>query len=139
MPDVYFVSRVAPFVAPKKGVKMSVRKINTKQLTQIKSVIKNGKKQFYFWYYCPDLKKDRLRKFANTEADAKVLRGQIKQKQMLSPSSSYYRLRFRKLKNIFLETQQNGCIVNATVNEVSGINHVFCNTAPITSGTINRE
>ena len=57
MPDVYFVSRVAPFVAPKKEVKMSIQKINTKQLTQIKSVIKNGKKQFYFWYYCPDLKK----------------------------------------------------------------------------------
>ena len=64
---------------------MSIQKINTKQLTQIKSVIKNGKKQFYFWYYCPDLEKDRLRKFANTEADAKVLRGQIKEKQMLSP------------------------------------------------------
>ena len=102
MPDLYFVFRVEPFVAPNKEVKMSIQKINTKQLTQIKSVIKNGKKQFYFWYYCPDLKKDRLRKFANTEADAKVLRGQIKEKQMLSPSSSYYRLRFRKLKNIFL-------------------------------------
>ena len=125
MPDLYFVFRVAPFVAPNKEVKMSIQKINTKQLTQIKSVIKNGKKQFYFWYYCPDLKKDRLRKFANTEADAKVLRGQIKQKQMLSPSSSYYRLRYRELKNIFLETLQNGCVVNAIVNEVSGINHVF--------------
>tara|TARA_Y100000589_G_scaffold330343_1_gene379700 strand:- start:7862 stop:8242 length:381 start_codon:yes stop_codon:yes gene_type:complete len=125
MPDVYFVSRVAPFVAPKKEVKMSIQKINTKQLTQIKSVIKKRKEEFYFWYYCPDLKKDRLRKFANTEADAKVLRGQIKETQMLSPSSSYYRLRFRKLKNIYLETLQNGCIVNAIVNEVSGINHVF--------------
>ena len=85
---------------------MSTRKINTKQLTQIKSVIKNGKKKFYFWYYCPDLQKDRLRKFANTEAEAKVLREQIKEKQMLSPSSSCYRLRFGKLKNIFLQTQQ---------------------------------
>ena len=125
MPDVHFVSRVAPFVAPKRETKMSKRKINTKQLTQIKSVMKNGRKQFYFWYYCPDLKKDRLRKFADTEAEAKVLREQIKEKQMLSPSSSYYRLRFRKLKNIFLETRQNGCIVNANVNEMSGINHVF--------------
>ena len=118
-------SDVSSYVSAEKERKMSIQKINTKQLTQIKSVIKNGKKQFYFWYYCPDLKKDRLRKFANTEADAKVLRGQIKEKQMLSPSSSYYRLRFRKLKNIFLETLQNGCIVNAIVNEVSGINHVF--------------
>ena len=118
-------SDVSSYVSAEKERKMSIQKINTKQLTQIKSVIKNGKKQFYFWYYCPDLKKDRLRKFANTEADAKVLRGQIKEKQMLSPSSSYYRLRFRKLKNIFLETLQNGCIVNAIVNEVSGLNHVF--------------
>ena len=62
---------------------MSMRKINTKQLTQIKSVIKNGKKQFYFWYYCPDLQKDRLRKFSDTEAEAKVLREQIKEKQVL--------------------------------------------------------
>ena len=66
---------------------MSTRKINTKQLTQIKSVIKNGKKKFYFWYYCPDLQKDRLRKFANTEAEAKVLREQIKEKQVLGPTA----------------------------------------------------
>jgi len=64
-----------------------MRKINTKQLTQIKSVIKNGKKQFYFWYYCPDLQKDRLRKFSDTEAEAKVLREQIKEKQVLGPSA----------------------------------------------------
>ncbi len=116
-----------------------MRKINTNQLTAVKPIIKRGKKKFYFRYYFPDLKRDKIRKFANTEADAKVLPGQIREKQMLSPSSSYYRLRFRKLKNIFLETQQNGCIVNATVNEVSGVDHVFCDNAPITSGTINRE
>ena len=102
-----------------------MRKINTNQLTAVKPIIENGKKQFYFRYYCPDIKKDGVTKFANTEAEAKVLREQIKEKQVLSPSSSYYRLRFRKLKNIFLETLQNGCIVNAIVNEVSGINHVF--------------
>ena len=118
-------SDVSSYVSAEKERKMSKRKIDNKQLTKIKSVINHGKKRFYFRYYCRDLKKDRLRKFANTEADAKVLRGQIKEKQMLSPSSSYYRLRFRKLKNIFLETLQNGCIVNAIVNEVSGINHVF--------------
>ena len=102
-----------------------MRKINTNQLTAVKPIIENGKKQFYFRYYCPDIKKDGVTKFANTEAEAKVLREQIKEKQVLSPSSSYYRLRFRKLKNIFLETQKNGCIVNATVIEVSGIKHVF--------------
>ena len=116
-----------------------MRKINVEQLTAVKPIINRRKKKFYFRYYFPDLRRDKIRKFANTEADAKVLRGQIKEKQMLSPSSSYHRLKFRKLKNIFLETQKNGCTVNATVNEVSGINHVFCDTAPITSGTINRE
>ena len=102
MPDVYFVSRIASFVAPKKEVKMSIRKINRKRLTQIKSVIKNGKKQFYFWYYCPDLKKDLLRKFADTEVEAKVLREQIKGKQVLGPSSPVHGLTFGKLKHIFL-------------------------------------
>ena len=102
-----------------------MRKINVKQLTAVKPIINRRKKKYYFRYYFPDLRRYKIRKFANTEADEKVLRGQTKEKQMLSPSSSYYRLRFRKLKNIFLETQQNGCIVNATANEVSSINHVF--------------
>ena len=84
-------SDVSSYVSAEKERKMSKRKINNKQLTQIKSVINHGKKRFYFRYYCRDLKKDRLRKFADTEAEAKVLREQIKEKQMLSPSSSYYR------------------------------------------------
>ena len=58
---------------------MSMRKINTKQLTSIKPIIKRGKKKFYFRYYCPDLQKDNIRKFANTELKAKVLREQIKE------------------------------------------------------------
>ena len=58
---------------------MSMRKINTNQLTSIKPIIKRGKKKFYFRYYCPDLQKDNVRKFANTEAEAKVLREQIKE------------------------------------------------------------
>ena len=58
---------------------MSMREINTKQLTAIKPIIKRGKKKFYFRYYCPDLQKDNVRKFANTEAEAKVLREQIKE------------------------------------------------------------
>ena len=62
---------------------MSTRKINTKQLTAIRPIINHGKKRFYFRYYCPDLQKDNIRKFANTEAEAKVLREQIKEKQVL--------------------------------------------------------
>ena len=58
---------------------MSMREINTKQLTAIKPIIKRGKKKYYFRYYCPDLQKDNVRKFANTEAEAKVLREQIKE------------------------------------------------------------
>ena len=58
---------------------MSMRKINTNQLTSIKPIIKRGKKKFYFRYYCPDLQKDNIRKFANTELKAKVLREQIKE------------------------------------------------------------
>ena len=83
-----------------------MRKINTKQLTSIKPIIKRGKKKFYFRYYCPDLQKDNVRKFASTEAEAKVLREQIKKKQVLSPSSPVYGLTFGKLKHIFLEVQQ---------------------------------
>ena len=86
---------------------MSMRKINTKQLTSIKPIIKRGKKKFYFRYYCPCLKKDGLTKFANKEAEAKVLREQIKEKQVLGPSSPVYGLTFGKLKHIFLEAQQN--------------------------------
>ena len=83
-----------------------MRKINTKQLTQIKSVIKNGKKRFYFWYYCPDLQKDRLRKFANTEAEARVLREKIKEKQVLGASSPVHGLTFNQLKESFLAFQK---------------------------------
>ena len=64
-----------------------MREINTKQLTAIKPIIKRGKKKFYFRYYCPDLQKDNVRKFANTESEAKVLREQIKEKQVLGPSA----------------------------------------------------
>ena len=64
-----------------------MRKINTKQLTAIRPIINHGKKRFYFRYYCPDLRKDGLTKFANTEAEAKVLREQIKEKQVLGPSA----------------------------------------------------
>ena len=85
---------------------MSMRKINRKQLTAIKPIIKRGKKKFYFRYYCPDLQKDNIRKFANTEAEAKVLREQIKEKQVLGPSSPVYGLTFGKLKHIFLSAQQ---------------------------------
>ena len=91
---------------------MSMREINTKQLTAIKPIIKRGKKKYYFRYYCPDLQKDNVRKFASTEAEAeaeaeaKVLREQIKKKQVLSPSSPVYGLTFGKLKHIFLEVQQ---------------------------------
>ena len=56
-----------------------MRKINTNQLTSIKPIIKRGKKKFYFRYYCPDLQKDNIRKFANTALEAKVLREQIKE------------------------------------------------------------
>ena len=39
---------------------MKKRKINTKQLTQVKPILRHGKKRFYFRYYCPDLQKDGL-------------------------------------------------------------------------------
>ena len=58
---------------------MSTRKTNTKQLTAVKSIRKNGKKQYYFRYYCPDRKKDGVAKFANAEAEPRVLREQIKE------------------------------------------------------------
>ena len=55
-----------------------MRKVNTKQLIAIKPIIKRGKKKFYFPYYFPDLKRDKIRKFSNTEVEARVLREQIK-------------------------------------------------------------
>ena len=66
-------------MSAEKESKMSMRKINTKQLTAIRPIINPGKKQFLFRYYCPDLQKDNIRKFANTEVKAKVLREQIKE------------------------------------------------------------
>ena len=60
---------------------MSMRKINTKQLTQVKPILRHGKKRFYFRYYCSDLQKDNVRKFANLEVEAKVLPEQIKKNQ----------------------------------------------------------
>ena len=66
---------------------MSRRKINTKQLTRIKVTTAHGNKRFYFRYYCPGLQKDNLKKFASTEAEGKVLREQIKEKQVLGPTA----------------------------------------------------
>ena len=82
------------------------RKINTRQPTAIKATKNNGKRVFYFRYYCPDLQKDNIRKFANTEAEAKVLREKVKKKQVLGASSPVNALTFGKLKHIFLEAQQ---------------------------------
>jgi hypothetical protein len=89
-------------VSAEKESKMSMRKINTKQLTQVKPILRHGKKRFYFRYYCPDLQKDNVRKFANTEAEAKVLREQIKEKQVLGASSPVQGLTFNQLKVSFL-------------------------------------
>ena len=66
---------------------MSRRKINTKQLTRIKVTTTHGNKRFYFRYYCHGLQKDNLKKFASTEAEGKVLREQIKEKQVLGPTA----------------------------------------------------
>ena len=100
------------------------RKINTKQLTRIKVTTAHGNKRFYFRYYCPDLQKDNIRKFASTEADAKVLREQIKEKQVLGPSSPVYGLTFGKLKHIFLSAQQkrahNKEITKSYLNDFTG-------------------
>jgi hypothetical protein len=68
-------------VSAEKESKMLMRKINTKQLTQVKPILRHGKKRFYFRYYCPDLQKDNVRKFANLEVEAKVLPEQIKKNQ----------------------------------------------------------
>ena len=85
---------------------MSMRKINTKQLTSIKPIIKRGKKKYYFRYYCPDLQKDNVRKFASTEAEAKVLREKVKEKQVLGASSQVNGLTFNQLKESFLAFQR---------------------------------
>lgn len=85
---------------------MSRRKINTKQLTRIKVTMAHGNKRFYFRYYCPDLQKDNLKKFANTEAEAKVLREKIKEKQVLGASSPIHGLTFNQLKESFLAFQR---------------------------------
>jgi len=87
-------------VSAKKGSKMSMRKINTKQLTAVKPTRNNGKRIFYFRYYYPDLQKDNVRKFANTEAEAKVLHEQVKEKQVLGLFSPVYGLTFGELKHI---------------------------------------
>ena len=63
-------SGVSPFVSPNKKREVPMRKINVKQLTAVESIVKNGKKQFYFRYYCPDSQKDNVKKFAYTEAEA---------------------------------------------------------------------
>ena len=63
------------------------RECQCEKLTQVKPILRQGNKRFYFRYYCPDLQKDGLMKFANTEAEAKVLREQIKEKQVLGPSA----------------------------------------------------
>ena len=55
-----------------------MRKINVKQLNAVKPIINRRKKKFYFRYYFPDLRRDKIRKFANTEEEARVLREQIK-------------------------------------------------------------
>jgi len=80
---------------------MKKRKINTKQLTAVKPTRNNGKRVFYFRYFCPDLQEDNVRTFANTEAEAKVLHEQVKEKQVLGPFSPVYGLTFGKLKHIF--------------------------------------
>ena len=83
-----------------------MRKINTKQLTQVKTILRHGKKRFYFRYYCPDLQKDGLTKFASTEAEAKVLREKVKEKQVLGASSPVHGLTFNQLKESFLALQR---------------------------------
>jgi len=45
-----------------------MRKTNTRQLTTVKPIFNNVKKQFYFRCYCLDINKDGVTKFANTEA-----------------------------------------------------------------------
>ncbi len=54
-----------------------MRKINVKQLNAVKPIINRRKKKFYFRYYFPDLRRDKIRKFENTEEEARVLREQL--------------------------------------------------------------
>ena len=93
-------------MSAEKESKILKRKINTKQLTQIRSVINHRKKRFYFRYYCPDLQKDNLKRIANTEAEAKVLREKVKEKQVLGASSHVHGLTFNQLKESFLAFQR---------------------------------
>ena len=81
-------------------------KINTHQLTAIKATKNIGKKVFYFRYYCPDLQKITKGKFANTEAEAKVLREEVTEKQVLGASSPVHGLTFKQLKESFLAFQK---------------------------------
>ena len=94
-------------MSAEKESKMSKRKINTKQLTQIKFVINHGKKRFYFRYYCTDLQKDNLKRIANTEAEAKVLREKVKEKQVLGASSPVHGLTFNQLKESVFSISKN--------------------------------
>ena len=61
--SVFPFSRVSPFVSPERKREMSIRKINTKQLTAIKPIIKWGKRKFHFRYYCLDKQRDVYRNF----------------------------------------------------------------------------
>ena len=83
-----------------------MRKTNTKQLTAVNSIRKNGKKQYYFRYYCPDRKKDGVSKFASTKAEAKVLREKVKEKQVLGAASPVHGLTFNQPKESFLAFQK---------------------------------
>ena len=56
---------------------MSMREINTKQLTQVKPILRHGTKRFYFRYYCPDLQKDGLMKVANLGCSHRILSAHI--------------------------------------------------------------
>ncbi len=47
------------------------------------------------------IEKDNVRKVANTEAKAKVLHEQVKEKKVLWPFSPVYGLTLGKLKHIF--------------------------------------
>ena len=56
-----------------------MRNINVKQLTAVKPIINRRVKEvFTFRYYFPDLRRDKIRKFATAEEEARVLREQIK-------------------------------------------------------------
>jgi len=52
------------------------------------------------------LQKDNVRRFANTEAEAKVLREKVKEKQVLGASIPVHGLTFNQLKESFLAFQR---------------------------------